>query len=125
MTIDTHDLLTKAKVARKYLVENDKIRATIKMKGRQSAHSSLGIKVMQEFYEVLKDVCVIDKAPTTEGRNILMILAPLKNKPKPTEKPAEKPREKAAEKPAEKPVERPKEKSAEKPVEKQEADGKK
>jgi translation initiation factor IF-3 len=48
------------------------------MKGRQQAHPELGTVVMNNFYDILKDVCIFEKRPLTEGRNILMILAPNK-----------------------------------------------
>ena len=48
------------------------------MRGRQQAHAALGVQVMTDFYEIVKDVSIFDKKPMTEGRNILMILAPKK-----------------------------------------------
>ncbi|MCI8435310.1 MAG: translation initiation factor IF-3 [Clostridia bacterium] len=78
MTIDTHDLETKAKQTRKFLVAGDKVKVSIRMRGRQQAHADLGVKVMQDFYALLQDVCTMDKRPLTEGRNIIMILLPQK-----------------------------------------------
>ncbi len=78
MTIDTHDLETKAKQASKFLSAGDKVKVSIRMRGRQQAHSALGIEVMNDFYNLVESVGVIDKKPTTEGRNILMILSPKK-----------------------------------------------
>ncbi len=78
MTIDTHDLETKAKQCLKFLKGGDKVKVSIRMRGRQQAHASLGVEVMNEFYEIVKDACIFDKKPMTEGRNILMILAPKK-----------------------------------------------
>ncbi len=78
MTIDTHDLETKAKQCMKFLQGGDKVKVSIRMRGRQQAHAALGVEVMNDFYEVVKDACVFDKKPMTEGRNILMILAPKK-----------------------------------------------
>ena len=78
MTIDTHDLETKAKQCIKFLKGGDKVKVSIRMRGRQQAHASLGVEVMNEFYEIVKDACIFDKKPMTEGRNILMILAPKK-----------------------------------------------
>lgn len=78
MTIDTHDLETKAKQAMKFLSGGDKVKVSIRMRGRQQAHADLGVKVMYDFFEIVKDVSVIDKKPLTEGRNILMILVPKK-----------------------------------------------
>ena len=78
MTIDTHDLETKAKQCQKFLKSGDKVKVSIRMRGRQQAHASLGIDVMNAFFEIVKDDCIYDKKPLTEGRNILMILAPKK-----------------------------------------------
>ena len=49
------------------------------MRGRQNAHSALGVDVMNRFFELVKDVAVMEKKPLLEGRNILMILAPSKS----------------------------------------------
>ena len=77
MTIDVGDLQTKANIARKFLQDGNKVKATIRMRGRQQAYASQGVEVMKRFAEILKDVAKIDKQPTTEGRNISMFLAPL------------------------------------------------
>lgn len=78
MTIDTHDLETKAKQAVKFLSAGDKVKVSIRMRGRQQAHAVIGIDVMNKFFILVEPVCIIDKRPLTEGRNILMILAPKK-----------------------------------------------
>lgn len=78
MTIDVHDLETKAKQAYKFLSGGDKVKVSIRMRGRQQAYASAGIKVMQDFFNLVQDVGVIEKQPLTEGRNILMILSPKK-----------------------------------------------
>lgn len=78
MTIDTHDLETKAKQTRKFLTAGDKVKVSIRMRGRQQAHADIGVKVMQDFFALLQDVCTMEKRPLTEGRNIIMILIPIK-----------------------------------------------
>lgn len=78
MTIEDNDLNVKAKQARKFLTDGDKVKVSIRMKGRQQAHPELGLDVMNNFYGILKDVCITEKRPLFEGRNILMILAPNK-----------------------------------------------
>lgn len=78
MTIDKHDMETKARQCIKFLDNGDKVKVSIRMRGRQQAHAALGIDVMKKFYEVVADHCSYDKMPLTEGRNILMILAPKK-----------------------------------------------
>ena len=78
MTIDLHDLETKAKQSRKFIASGDKVRVSIRMKGRQQARPEIGVEVMNKFFTLVEDVAVIDKKPLTEGRNIFMILAPIK-----------------------------------------------
>lgn len=79
MTIDIGDLNTKANIARKFLKDGNKVKATIRMRGRQQAYASQGVEVMKKFAEILSDVSKIDKQPKTEGRNISMFLVPLNN----------------------------------------------
>ena len=78
MTIEKHDLETKAKSALKFLAAGDKVKVSIRMRGRQQAHADIGVEVMNRFYALCEGVSVMDKKPTTEGRNILMILTPKK-----------------------------------------------
>ena len=78
MTIDTGDLQVKAKQAQKFLTGGNKVKVSIRMRGRQMAHQELGVDVMKRFYEMIKDFGQIEKQPLTEGRNIWMMLAPLK-----------------------------------------------
>ena len=78
MTIDVGDLNVKARQTMKFLDAGNKVKVSIRMRGRQNAHSSLGIDVMNKFFELVKEKAVMEKKPLLEGRNILMILAPLK-----------------------------------------------
>lgn len=78
MTIDVGDLNVKAKKAMEFLEDGNKVKVSIKMRGRQMTHSSLGVDVMRRFFAVLEGKATMDKAPTTEGRNIIMILSPAK-----------------------------------------------
>ncbi len=78
VTIDTNDLNIKAKSAAKFLQRGDKVKVGIRMKGRQMAHAELGVAVMDRFFDLLKEFAVMEKKPEREGRNILMILAPVK-----------------------------------------------
>ena len=76
MTIDVGDLNVKAKQAQKFLTAGNKIKVSIKMRGRQMAHSELGIEVMKRFFELVKDYGTQEKQPLMEGRSIWMMLAP-------------------------------------------------
>ena len=78
MTIDVGDLNVKAKQTQKFLSQGNKVKVSIRMRGRQMAHSSMGIDVMTRFFEIVKDFGVMEKQPLTEGRNIWMMLAPVK-----------------------------------------------
>ena len=80
MTIDVGDLNVKAKQTLKFLAEGNKVKVSIRMRGRQNAHADLGIAVMQRFAEMLGSAAVIEKKPLTENRNIIMIVAPASTK---------------------------------------------
>lgn len=78
MTIDVGDLNVKAKQAQKFLASGNKVKVSIRMRGRQMAHANLGVEVMKRFFELVKDYGNMEKQPLTEGRSIWMMLAPLK-----------------------------------------------
>lgn len=78
MTIDVGDLQVKAKQTQKFLSSGNKVKVSIRMRGRQMAHQEIGVEVMKRFFEMVKDSGTIEKQPLTEGRNIWMMLAPLK-----------------------------------------------
>ena len=80
MTIDVGDLNVKAKQTLKFLAEGNKVKVSIRMRGRQNAHADLGVAVMQKFAEMLGNAAVIEKKPLTENRNIIMIVAPAPTK---------------------------------------------
>ena len=78
MTIDVGDLQVKAKQTQKFLSSGNKVKVSIRMRGRQMAHQEIGVDVMKRFFEMVKEQGAIEKQPLTEGRNIWMMLAPLK-----------------------------------------------
>ena len=78
MTIDVGDLNVKAKQAQKFLAAGNKVKVSIRLRGRQMAHSELGLDVMKRFFELVKDNGSMEKQPQTEGRNIWMMLVPAK-----------------------------------------------
>ncbi len=80
MTIDKHDVEIKAKHAERFLSSGDKVKVSIRMKGRQQARPEIGIDIMNSFFEIVKEFGVIEKAPEIMGRNIFMVLAPIKTK---------------------------------------------
>ena len=78
MTIDIGDLNVKAKKTVEMLGDGNKVKVSIRMRGRQMAHASMGLDVMNRFFEMLGGKAVMEKEPKTEGRNITMVLAPAK-----------------------------------------------
>ena len=78
MTIDIGDLNVKAKQTQKFLSAGNKVKVSIRMRGRQMAHANLGVEVMRKFFDMVKDFGTMEKQPLTEGRSIWMMLAPIK-----------------------------------------------
>ena len=78
MTIDIGDLNVKAKKTMEMLGDGNKVKVSIRMRGRQMAHASMGVDVMRRFFDMLGGKAVMEKEPKTEGRNITMVLAPAK-----------------------------------------------
>ena len=72
--IDDNDLNTKANQARKFLEHGDKVKATLKFRGREMAHMQSGKQILDSFAEQLADIAVVDKAAKLEGRNMIMFL---------------------------------------------------
>ena len=73
--IDVHDFDVKQKNARKFLSEGDKVKVSVRFRGRAIAHSSLGEKLLIRFAESLRDISNMEKNPKLEGRNMSMFLA--------------------------------------------------
>ena len=78
MTIDIGDLNVKAKKTIEMLGDGNKVKVSIRMRGRQMAHATMGLDVMRRFFDMLGGKAVMEKEPKTEGRNITMVLAPAK-----------------------------------------------
>ena len=76
MTIDVHDMLVKAKNATKFLQAGNKVKVSLRMRGRQQAYWAHGVEICNKFYEMVNEVAVVEKEAKVEGRNILMFLAP-------------------------------------------------
>jgi translation initiation factor IF-3 len=79
-TIEDHDVEVKFKAATKFLKDGDKVKVSIRFRGRQISHSEIGLEVMKDFAERLKDIAVVERRPLTEGRNMTMVLAPKESK---------------------------------------------
>ena len=79
-TIEDHDVEVKFKAATKFMKDGDKVKVSIRFRGRQISHSEIGLEVMKDFAERLQDIAVIERRPLTEGRNMTMVLAPKESK---------------------------------------------
>ena len=87
-TIEENDVAIKAKNAIRFLQDGNKVKVSIRFRGRQIAHSDIGMKVMQDFVERTKEVSTVERRPLIEGRNMIMILAPKAEKASKAEKAA-------------------------------------
>ena len=72
--IDTNDLNTKMNAARKFLSKGDKVKVTLRFRGREMAHMNSSKHILDEFAENLAEVAVVEKAPKVEGRSMTMFL---------------------------------------------------
>lgn len=75
-TIEDHDLATKIKACIRFLEEGDKVKATVRFRGREIAHSNLGKQALDKLAAGIAEVGVVEREARMEGRNMIMILAP-------------------------------------------------
>ena len=73
--IDTNDLNTKANQARKFITKGDKVKVTLRFRGREMAHVNYSKQILDSFYERLEDIAVVDKNHKMEGRSMVMFLS--------------------------------------------------
>jgi translation initiation factor IF-3 len=76
LNIDTHDFETKRNHAARFLNDGNKVKVSIRFRGREMGHPELGADIMKRFAESLADTANVDKPAKLEGRNMLMFLAP-------------------------------------------------
>ena len=76
--IDTHDIETKVRHAVGFLRDGDKVKVTVRFRGRQMAHPEVGEEVMNRFITMCGDAAVVEKKPVMDGRNLMATLAPKK-----------------------------------------------
>ena len=72
--IDTNDLNTKVNAAKKFLTKGDKVKVTLRFRGREMAHMNSSKHILHDFAASLSDVAVVEKAPKVEGRSMTMFL---------------------------------------------------
>lgn len=74
--IEGHDFEVKVRSAQRFLKDGDKVKATVKFRGREIVHADIGKALLEDLAEELKDLAIIEKAPKVEGKNMIMILSP-------------------------------------------------
>ncbi|TVR06063.1 MAG: translation initiation factor IF-3 [Salinarimonadaceae bacterium] len=74
--IDTHDYETKMKAVRRFFDEGDKVKITLRFRGREMAHQDIGYRLMLRVKDETNDVAKVELEPQLEGRQMIMILAP-------------------------------------------------
>ncbi|MFO7264523.1 MAG: translation initiation factor IF-3 [Bacillota bacterium] len=75
-TIEEHDLQTKLKSIVKFLQQGDKVKVSVRFRGRQITHTEIGKRVLERIIADVGDLAVVEKKPNMEGRNMMTILAP-------------------------------------------------
>jgi len=93
---DDHDLEVKAKQARKFLLAGDKVKFTVRFRGREIFHPDIGREMLEQMAEELRDVATVEQRPLMEGRALSLMLAPSAKlaasaKPKPPREPKPQP----------------------------------
>lgn len=78
MTISDHDIAYRVTNAKKFLSEGNKVKVTLRMRGRQQAYAKTCIDVVKSFVEKLEDAGTTDKEPEVNGRNIIVVVNPKK-----------------------------------------------
>ncbi|HIU25833.1 MAG TPA: translation initiation factor IF-3 [Candidatus Copromorpha excrementigallinarum] len=78
--IEDHDIMVKAKTGSKFLKDGDKLKVSLRFRGREKDYVARGMEVMDKFAEAVSDVGSVDKKPNFEGRSLTMILTPKTDK---------------------------------------------
>ncbi len=73
---DDHDIEVKSNRAREFLAEGHKVKFNMRFRGRQLAHQDIGVQMLEEIAEKMRDIAVVEVRPTSEGKTITMIVAP-------------------------------------------------
>lgn len=76
LSIDTHDFETKGNHAKKFLKDGDKVKVSIRFRGRELGHPEIGTEIMARFADYCTEFAVVEKPAKMEGRNMFMFLAP-------------------------------------------------
>ena len=79
-TIEDHDFNTKLKNAKKFLAKEDKVKVSIRFRGRAITHKDIGRKVLERFADELSEVATVEQRPKMEGRSMFLVVAPITEK---------------------------------------------
>ena len=79
-SIDTNDLNTKVKAAQKFLADGNRVKVSVRFRGREMAHTNIGEKLLMDFAEACAEIATMEKNPKLEGRFMGMFLAPKNSK---------------------------------------------
>jgi translation initiation factor IF-3 len=93
--IDDHDLVTKGRQATRFLEAGDRVKFTVRFRGREMAHPEIGRQILDQLAESLRPYATLEQVPRLEGRTMTILLAPLKQKQSQAER--ERERERARE----------------------------
>ncbi len=74
--IDTHDLEVKARQAKDFFSSGDRVKVSVRFRGREMHHTEIGKQVLEKFVELTGDAGIVDKKPNMEGRNMVMFMSP-------------------------------------------------
>jgi len=74
--IDTHDYDVKMKAIQRFFEEGDKVKVTLRFRGREMAHQDLGLKLLDKVRDDTLDIAKVESEPKLEGRQMIMVLAP-------------------------------------------------
>ncbi len=80
LKIDTHDYETKVGHAKRFLGSGDKVKAMIQFRGREQQRPEMGVRLLERFANDVAEVGVVESSPRVDGRNMVMVVGPLKNK---------------------------------------------
>ena len=76
--IDEHDYVTKMKHVERFLAEGSKVKLTIMFRGREVFHPELGLRILERVAEQVNEIAIVESAPRQDGRNMTMVLHPIK-----------------------------------------------
>ena len=75
-SIDDHDYEVKMRAIDKFLEEGDKVKVTMRFRGREMAHQELGMNVLSKVRDELDEIAKVEQMPKMEGRQMIMVMAP-------------------------------------------------